>query len=265
EVIKGPAAATLYGTEASNGVINIITKQGAVGEPTINLRLRQGAYWLPDPVNFFPPTYYRCTGVSQTVDVDPSLQCDAGEIVEVKVLQIDRDIYGNEWFRTGQMPGVGADISGGVGTLRYYFSADWDREQGYVSFNARDRMNGRANLSYNPSDQLSFDFSLGAVRSTAQTASPQQAITTAYVWACPSPGCEPGSGTASALDGPFRGYLGYLPERFEDGDVEGFQDVDRNTAGLTVTHNPTEWLTHRVVLGGDFTNLRDTRLFRSGG
>jgi TonB-dependent starch-binding outer membrane protein SusC len=44
EVIKGPAAATLYGTEASNGVINIITKQGAVGEPTINLRLRQGAY-----------------------------------------------------------------------------------------------------------------------------------------------------------------------------------------------------------------------------
>ncbi|MEX2375044.1 MAG: SusC/RagA family TonB-linked outer membrane protein [Dehalococcoidia bacterium] len=265
EVIKGPAAATLYGTEASNGVINVITKRGSTGDPTINLRMRQGAYWLSDPVNYFPPTYYRCTGVSQTVDVDPSLQCNAGEIVEVSVLQVDRDIYGNNWFRTGQMPALGADVSGGVGTLRYYFSADWDREQGYVSWNSRDRTTARANLSYNPTDQLSFDFSLGTVRSTAQTASPQQAITTSMLWGCPSPGCEPGSGTSSALDGPFRGYLGYLPERFADGDVQGHQDVDRNTMGLTVTHNPTEWLTHRLVFGGDFSSLRDTRLFRAGG
>src|SRR5262245_8934355 len=29
EVLKGPSAATLYGTEASNGVINIITKKGS--------------------------------------------------------------------------------------------------------------------------------------------------------------------------------------------------------------------------------------------
>lgn len=265
EVIKGPAAATLYGTEASNGVINIITKQGAVGEPTINLRLRQGANWLPDPVNYFTPTYYRCTGVSQTVDVDPSLQCNAGEVVEVKILEIERDLYGHNWFRTGQMPAIGADISGGAGTLRYYFSADWDREEGYVSWNWRNRMGGRANLSYNPNDQLSFDFSLGAVRSRAQTASPQQAVTTAILWACPSPGCEPGSGAGSALDGPMRGYIGYLPERFVDGDVQGYQDVDRNTTSLTVTHTPAEWFTQRMVFGGDFSNLRDTRLFRAGG
>src|SRR4029078_4265156 len=29
EILKGPAAATLYGTEAARGVINIITKKGA--------------------------------------------------------------------------------------------------------------------------------------------------------------------------------------------------------------------------------------------
>jgi TonB-dependent SusC/RagA subfamily outer membrane receptor len=28
EIIKGPAAATLYGTAASNGVINVLTKRG---------------------------------------------------------------------------------------------------------------------------------------------------------------------------------------------------------------------------------------------
>src|SRR5690606_27562453 len=37
EIIKGPAAATLYGTEASAGVIQIITKRGAEGEPAFNV------------------------------------------------------------------------------------------------------------------------------------------------------------------------------------------------------------------------------------
>jgi outer membrane receptor for ferrienterochelin and colicin len=30
-VLKGPAAATLYGTEAARGVINVITKKGSAG------------------------------------------------------------------------------------------------------------------------------------------------------------------------------------------------------------------------------------------
>ena len=33
EILKGPSAATLYGTEASNGVINVITKHGANSAP----------------------------------------------------------------------------------------------------------------------------------------------------------------------------------------------------------------------------------------
>lgn len=264
EVIKGPAAATLYGTEASNGVINIITKKGSEGAPTVNLRLRQGAYWLPDPVNFFPPTYYRCSGASQEVDVDPRLRCEPGEIVEVNILQIERDIHGYEWFRTGQAPAVSGDVSGGTETLRYHFSADWDREEGYVPYNWRSRLGGRANLGYTPTEQLSFDFNIGAVRSTSQSASTQQPLTTAILWACPAPGCEPGSGSGSALDGPMRGYIGYLPEIYED-EIEGFQNVDRTTAGLTINHIPTSWLTQRLTLGGDFTNIRDTQLWRATG
>src|SRR5262249_10434676 len=31
DILKGPAAATLYGTEAANGVINITTKKGKIG------------------------------------------------------------------------------------------------------------------------------------------------------------------------------------------------------------------------------------------
>src|SRR5690606_22402915 len=49
EVIKGPAAATLYGTEASNGVIQIITKRGTTGAPTFDATIEVGASWLADP------------------------------------------------------------------------------------------------------------------------------------------------------------------------------------------------------------------------
>ncbi len=62
EIIKGPAAATLYGTEASNGVINIITKRGTRGDPRFTLTVRQGSNWMGNPEEYFPSTYYRCQG-----------------------------------------------------------------------------------------------------------------------------------------------------------------------------------------------------------
>jgi TonB-dependent SusC/RagA subfamily outer membrane receptor len=49
EIIKGPAAATLYGTEASNGVIQIITKSGRTGAPQFDFTTRIGTNWLWDP------------------------------------------------------------------------------------------------------------------------------------------------------------------------------------------------------------------------
>ncbi len=49
EVIKGPAAGTLYGTEASNGVIQIITKRGRSGKASWNFSQRQGTNWLANP------------------------------------------------------------------------------------------------------------------------------------------------------------------------------------------------------------------------
>jgi outer membrane receptor for ferrienterochelin and colicin len=42
EIIKGPAAATLYVTEASAGVIHIITKRGREGAPQFEMSVRRG-------------------------------------------------------------------------------------------------------------------------------------------------------------------------------------------------------------------------------
>ena len=267
EVIKGPAAATLYGTEASNGVIQIITKRGARGAPQVTARMRQGASWMPNPINLVPPTYYKSS---------------TGEIVEVNVLQHDKDNTfgllncdssvhtgcqangGRDWFRTGHNQSYGADVSGGTETVTYYVSGEFDRQEGPVPYNWQNSLRGRANLTYAPSEALRFDFSLGANRSKLESASAQQPLLTAVIWSCPAPGCEPGSGTPQALDGPSRAYIAYLPEAYED-EIEGITDVDRTTYSLQAQWRPSEWMNHRLVFGGDFGNRTNSELYLATG
>jgi TonB-dependent SusC/RagA subfamily outer membrane receptor len=50
EVISGPAAATIYGTEASSGVITIITKRGREGLPPCRL-IQTGSLYFRDAEN----------------------------------------------------------------------------------------------------------------------------------------------------------------------------------------------------------------------
>src|ERR687892_2916587 len=69
EVIKGPAAATLYGTEASNGVIQIITKRGRAGESRWNLTVKQGANFLGNPEGRFWTNYQVVAGDTVTLDI----------------------------------------------------------------------------------------------------------------------------------------------------------------------------------------------------
>ncbi len=254
EVIKGPAAATLYGTEASNGVVNVITKKGRQGAPVVSVTVKQGANWIPDPETFFPATYYRAA---------------SGEVREFRVLRSDRvtgefpgdTISYGPWFRTGQQTGYSATVSGGTPVLGYYFSGDLDRDEGVVTYNWKDRLSGRANLNFAPSDKFGIDFGLGYLRSKYRSAGAIQPVTVRILWACPAPGCEPGRNLPNGIDGPFRGYLTGPPETF-DQDVEGYEDVDRGTMTTTARHHPTTWFSHRVTVGGDFTNQRLSELLR---
>ena len=267
QIIKGPAAATLYGTEASNGVIQIITKRGARGAPRVNATVRQGASWLPNPINLVPPTYYRSA---------------SGEVVEVNVLQHDKENTfgllncdpsthtgcqangGRDWFRTGHNQSYGADVSGGTETITYYVSGEFDRQEGPVPYNWQNSLRGRANLTYAPTESLRFDFSMGATRSKLESASAQQPLLTAVIWSCPAPGCEPGSGTPQALDGPSRGYIAYLPEAYED-EIEGVTDVDRTTFSFQTQWNAAEWMQHKLVMGGDYGTRTNSELYLATG
>lgn len=266
EVIKGPSAATLYGTEASNGVINIITKKGTRGRPTIAYQAKGGAAWLPDPENLFQHSYYKNS---------------AGEIVDANVLKHEREVgypfslYGKciapykktgdrctgSPFTTGMAQGYDATISGGADQLSYFFFGGWDRDEGPVEYNWKNRLTGRSNLTYTPNDKVFLDFGLGYERSRLRSAGVQQPITTAITWSCPSPGCEPGKNLPNGLDGPTRGFLLYVPEIYEE-NIQGYEDVGRSMLTTTLRHIPTSWFNHRLTVGGDFTEQRLSSLWK---
>jgi len=255
EVLKGPAAATLYGTEASNGVISIITKKGQKGKAKISFVAKSGTNNLPkDPKEYFMPVFYTSTGVDGNTP---------GDIIEVNVIAEDAK-NGMDWFQEGSISAYNLDISGGGDNHTYYVSAGWNDENGIVEYNWKRGLNGRANVTLLPTPTLKLSFGLGTVQSRTEFSSAQQPLSTAIIWACPAPGCEPGSGLPNALDGPYRGYLAYLPEAYQN-EIEGFQDLDRTTWNASATHDPTAWLNHRITIGGDYGNTRSTELYKATG
>lgn len=104
EVIKGPAAATLYGTEASKGVIQILTRRGEAGENRVQFTTSHGANWLQDPGGKFPTNYWR----------NP----DTGEINAVNLFEREVDL-GNDPFGTGYAQSYGLSTSGGSEAVQY--------------------------------------------------------------------------------------------------------------------------------------------------
>jgi len=245
QVLKGPSAATLYGTEASNGVIQIITKRGAAGRPTWSTELRGGANWLPSPEKLYEGVYYR----------------DANNVVQhLNLIKNDEARGFGSPFSTGHPLGGSLALQGGTDAIRYFFSGNYDHDEGIVSYNWQNKLTGTSNLSYFSGDKLKVDLNMAYTRARTRSASPTQPMTTYLIWACPNNSCTaPGLGPNDAG----RGYLaGVTPEMFNE--IEGLDNIDRSRLGLTFNHRPTRWLNHRLTLGGDFTNDASSVYFPMG-
>lgn len=165
-------------------------------------------------------------------------------------------------FSTGLTSSIGATIGGGTEAIKYFFSGDFEREEGTVSYNWQNKLSTRANINWTPNEKFSTDVGIGYTRSKLRSQSPMnQPITVAIDFACPSPGCEPGRNLPNGADGPFRGYQFVLPERLAN-ETEGYDNLDRMILNGTFRHRPFGWFSHRVTIGGDFGTSRLTGIAR---
>lgn len=124
EVVRGPSASTLYGTDASNGVIVITTKSGRPGPARWNAYVRAG---LTDIPQLRMPDYYWGWG-SATANCTLRLQ-SLGTCTQDSVSVVRNPLNDPQLTVFGAKPRwqYGANVSGGTDVLSYYVSVD--REQ----------------------------------------------------------------------------------------------------------------------------------------
>jgi len=232
EIVKGAAAATLYGTEAANGVIQIITKKGAQGRPAWDLTVRGGTNEFANQDSRIWTNY----------GPDPV----TGEIVALNIAKREADA-GHPIFDTGTMQSYDLGVGGGSPTFRYRVSGNYKREGGVMPTNLLKNYGSRANLTLNPTDRIQIETSLayltGRINLPAEAGYGGTPWTTYY--ATPTNLYD---NTGAPL--PNNGFYSALPAAYYK-QYQMYQDINRFTGSVNITQSPATWFTHHLTLGTD--------------
>jgi len=226
EVIKGPAASTIYGTEAANGVIQIITKRGRNGPAQWTATIQQGAAYFANPEGRIPTNFW------------PNA---AGDVVPWNGYQQEAD-SGRAFFSTAHTQSYNLAVSGGRDNLTYYVSGTYDDEEGIEPNNFGKNFSGHANLGFSPSSAVDVQTSLNYVRSSAHLGADN--------------GVSPlfGAILGHSLLAPNNRGFQFVPPEVPQRLYDNSQDINRFTSGVTVNHRPVSWFSHRIIVGVDFTS-----------
>ena len=161
EILKGPAAAGLYGTEASAGVVHIITKRGRQGPPELTVSIRRGINYVSDPAGRLG-TQWTCPSDASPGPTDCQSE---GELLSYNMYdEATRYIAQGyfDWptenlFRNGAAESYALSVRGGTPSIRYFLAAGYDDDQGAVWYNSDERLRARANVGVTLGEMVSLD------------------------------------------------------------------------------------------------------------
>ncbi len=250
EIVKGPAAATLYGADASAGVIQIITKKGKLG----NVAFHQSVTgeWNQISPNFTPYSVFgTCTSaLIGTGGPDICQGKTAGTVVS------DNPLVRNNIFRDGNLGALSYSGYGGTDAFGYYMSASAKNEQGTTPNNYNKWRNGRANMHWVITPQLSVDATAALSKTDYEIPTGDDSqygfLTDGQFESSPfavtiGPNGVRSGGSAFALQGLEAIHNEITTQRF--------------TPTAQIQYQPFSWLSNRVTLGGDFSSTHAVSLF----
>jgi TonB-dependent SusC/RagA subfamily outer membrane receptor len=250
EVVKGPSAAALYGTDAANGVIQIRTKQGRPG-PT-----KWGAYLEGAVLNdatHWPANYFsrQASGASCRLTSQALGSCTIVAVDSFNPLEQ------NPPFRQGVRQQYGVNVSGGNEATTFYVSGDFQREKGIFESNDLKKTNLRVNLR----NQISrlMDLSVTSAYVSSDLALPQNdnnsfGILPSGLLGFAFDTAAPGAGVPN----PRGGYRFLTPAQATA--ISATQRIERFTGGLNLNFRPWSFLTVRGTAGYDVNNQGDNFL-----
>ncbi len=284
QVVKGPSASSLYGTDAANGVIVITTKKGVAGHTRWNVYAEQG---LITDYNDYPTAYrgWRSTTLDTTTAHNSrptnGTQCILTQVAAGTCTQ-DSVTSFNPFNDPQTSPNAlghrqqyGLQVSGGSDAVRYFFSGEWENEIGQLKMppfavdtllhvrqigavpddelrpNALRRTSVRANVQANLTPRIDVQASTNFISSTLRVP-PTDNNTTGLL--------------SNALGGPgnknngHNGYRLFTPDSMFAEAIG--QDINRFIGSGTANWRPTSWLAVQAVGGIDYTSRLDTDLCR---
>ena len=284
EVVKGPSAATLYGTDAANGVIVIKTKRGVAGRPQWTFYTEQA---LIKDQNEWPTNYAgmgvlpnqpaasqstnRCFATRQGLAPTAATYCNFESLAGFNPAETEA----TSPLGTGHRQQYGLQVRGGSENVRYFVHGEWEDETGLQILpsaerqrlaaasipirdimerpNVYDRATLRANLNLTLPGNADLAFNTGYI---ASYFSQPNADNNAQGW---GPTIVGGRGDVNPdnLSSAYGFYpLGAVYQE------EWGQEVDRFIGSTNGNWRPTSWLSIRGNAGIDFTNIVDTNLCR---
>lgn len=275
QVLKGPTAAALYGSEAASGVILIETRRGTSGATQFALTTEQG---FSRDVADYPDNYYNLTRFGGFTDINDATVQQFRPIVH----PLTGDIYArnnpleNERsspFSTGYNSSYSLSASGGVDAVSYYTSFKYDRQDGVLPNNDLESYSARLNLNASLSDDLEISASSGYTNRSLRLPDNDRSalgIVTNAGAGLPlfSFGTAPDGGRGDCLATVIAGLpesncenQGNLTASFEDlTAVQNTQDVQRFTGSSTLRYSPFSWMTNQFTAGIDFIQTDNSNL-----
>lgn len=272
EIVKGPSAATLYGTQAANGVIRVTTKKGKAGPPRWQV---YGEYGKIKDVTDYPDLYFS-KAVGNEGPCLPWQQAQA--LCQIEQLYT-RDPFNEPEFtprRDGYRYQVGAQVSGGTDAARYFLSAEYEDQMGNIKMpeysvnqlktlrgvddipeyqknpSTLGKINLRSNIGANLGSRADVNASVGYVYTNnliPQTGDNLEGIYATMIF-----------GSAYPLDAAPWGFA--APEYGLSHTV--YRKSDHFTPSINMNYRAVDWLTLRATTGLDYVGYRDEELARNG-
>ena len=155
DVLKGPAAAAIYGTRANAGVIVITTKRGKAGKTVVKLtqdvgvasalNLLKSESWTEAKINAYDGYY----------GADKATALAEFRAAKGQTWDYDKLFFGEK----GGISNTNVSISGGSDKTRFFVAGGYNDEKGIMLNTGYKRYSARVNLDHRVNDFVDFKLS----------------------------------------------------------------------------------------------------------
>jgi TonB-linked SusC/RagA family outer membrane protein len=285
EIVRGPSAATLYGTDAANGVVVITTKKGVAGRPEWTYYTEQTA--ITDRNEY--PTAYRAWRRDSLISTPSNTaQCFLSQVVARVCAQDSVTSYNlhnddeSTPYGIGYRQQHGLQVRGGSEAVRYFVHGEWEDEDGVTKVpefeerylaarglslrpeeknpNHLRRISARANIAFAPRDNL--DLAVHAGYTTQDLRLPRSDDSGTAGIAANTYGGPGFKYNLNSAGDTLYGWREFTPRDVYE--TVTTQAIERLISSVSGNWRPMEWLGVRSNFGVDYIHRAETQLCRFG-